>query len=194
MKLLLADLGTRVITTRRTVISTLQREFQRIVDAHYASVWSYVNVLTGSSPDSEDLTHQAFLLAFDRLASGDRTIQDMGKWLRGVVRNLVRAWWREKRRLPQHLADQIYELAEQAESLPDRLARAELTEALQRCLNQLAPAARRFVAARYEQGLPIHQIADQESLNVATARVRLFRIRDTLRACLESQLAGGVLS
>jgi formate hydrogenlyase subunit 6/NADH:ubiquinone oxidoreductase subunit I len=114
VKLPLADLGTRIIPTGRIAISILQREFQRIVDAHYASVWSYVNVLTGNSPDSEDLTHQAFLLAFDRLACGDRTIQDMGKWLRGVVRNLVRAWWREKRRLPQDLADQIYELAEQA--------------------------------------------------------------------------------
>ena len=74
-----------------------------MVDAHYASVWSYVNVLTGGSPDSEDLTHQAFLLAFDRLAKEDRTIQDMGKWLRGVVRNLVRAYWRERRRW--HAAD-----------------------------------------------------------------------------------------
>ena len=180
--------------TRRTAISRLQREFQRIVDAHYAGVWSYVNVLTGGSPDSEDLTHQAFLLAFDRLAGDDRTVQEMGKWLRGVVRNLVRAWWREKRRLPQHLTDQIYELAEQTESLPDRLARAELNDALQRCLDQLAPAARRFVTARYEQGLPIHQIAHQETLNVTTARVRLFRIRDTLRTCLESHLGGGVIS
>ena len=153
-----------------------------------------MNLLTGGSPDSEDLIHQAFLLAFDRLAGDDRTIQDMGKWLRGVVRNLVRAWWREKRRLPQHLADQIYELAEEAENPSDRLARAELSEALQRCLNQLAPAARRFVAARYEQGLPIHQIARQEDLNVATARVRLFRIRDTLRTCLESHFAEGVVS
>lgn len=157
-------------------------------------MWSYVNLLTGGLPDSEDLTHQAFLLAFDRLASEDRTIEDMGKWLRGVVRNLVRAWWREKRRLPQHLAEQIYELAEQAESLPDQVARAELADALQRCLNQLTPAARRLVVARYEQGLPIHQIAHEESLNVATARVRLFRIRDALRTCLESSLGGGVIS
>ncbi len=174
-------------------ISRLQQEFQRIVDGHYAALWSYVNLLTGGSPDSEDLTHQAFLTAFDRLSDGDRSIRDMGQWLRGVVRKLVRAWWREKRRLPQDLADQLYELAEEAESLPDRLARVELAEALQRCLNQLAPAARRFVAARYEQGLPIHQIAQQEQLNVATARVRLFRIRETLRSCLESHRAQGAV-
>ena len=114
---------TALDSTRRIAISRLQQEFQRIVDANYASLWSYVNVLTGGSSDSD-----------------------------------------------------------------------ELTDALQRCLNQLAPAARRFVTARYEQGLPIHQIAHQESLNVTTARVRLFRIRDTLRTCLESYLAGGVIS
>ncbi len=151
-------------------------------------------MLTDGSAESEDILHQAYLLAFDRLADGDRNIEDLGKWLRGVIRNLVRAWWREKRKLPQDLADRLYELAEEADTLPNSLARAELAEKLRTCLDQLAPAARRFVAARYEQGLAIHEIADREKVNESTARVRLFRIRQTLKACLESTLAGGVVS
>ena len=151
-------------------------------------------MLTGGSAESEDILHQAFLLAFDRLADGDRTIEDLGKWLRGVVRNLVRTWWREKRKLPQDLTDRLYELAEEADSVPNRLVQAELAESLRNCLDQLAPAARRFVAARYEQGLAINEIADREKVNESTARVRLFRIRQTLKTCLESTLTGGVLS
>jgi len=161
---------------------------------HYANLWSYVTMLTGGSAEGEDILHQAFLLAFDRLADGDQGIDDLARWLRGVVRNLVRAWWREKRKLPQDLTDRLYELAEKADSVPNRLIQAESAEKLRRCLDQLAPAARRFVAARYEHGLPIHKIADQEEVNESTARVRLFRIRQTLKACLETRLAGGVLS
>jgi RNA polymerase sigma-70 factor (ECF subfamily) len=177
----------------RSPISRLQRTFQKIVDEHYAPLWSYVSVLTGGSPDGEDILHQAFLLAFDRLADGDRTIESMDKWLRGVVRNLVRAWWREKRSLPASLADRLYELAEVADSAASAPANAELTSALERCLGQLAPAARRFVEARYEKGLPINKIARQEGLNEATARVRLFRIRQALKACLQTTMAEGAI-
>jgi len=178
---------------RRIAISRLQQEFQRVVDEHYAALWSYVGMLTGGSPDGEDILHQAFLLAFDRLADGDRSIEHMGKWLRGVVRNLVRAWWREKRKLPENLADRLHDLAEEADSASNVLANAELIRALEHCLGQLAPAARRFVAARYEKGPPIHEIAEQEDLNDATARVRLFRIRQTLKSCLEAALAEGAI-
>jgi RNA polymerase sigma factor (sigma-70 family) len=115
----------------------------------------------------------------------------MGKWLRGVVRNLVRAWWREKLKLPESLAERLYELADQVDCSPS--AGAELTDALEDCLGQLAPAARRFVLARYEKELPICELARQEGLNEATARVRLFRIRKTLKMCLDSALAEGAI-
>ena len=150
-------------------------------------------MLTGGSAESEDILHQAYLLAFDRLAEGDRNIENVGKWLRGVVRNLVRAWWRDKRKLPQDLANRLHELAEEADSVPHRLVQAELAERLRNCVGQLPPTARRFLAARYEQGLAIHEIADREKVNESTARVRLFRIRQTLKTCLESNLAGGTL-
>jgi len=113
-------------------------------------------MLAGGSPDGEDILHQAFLLAFDRLADGDQTIEHMGKWLRGVVRNLIRGWWREKRRLPESLVDRLHELAETADNATSVCANDELAAALERCLGQLAPTARRFVVARYEKGLPIN--------------------------------------
>lgn len=103
-------------------ISELQKRFQDVVDRHYEGLWSYVCFLTAGSPDSEDILHQAFLVAFDRLAAGDPFRGDLGKWLR------------------------------------------------------------------------ITQIAEQMDLNVATARVRLFRLRKSLKACVEGQLAGGVVT
>ena len=91
-------------------------------------------------------------------------------------------------------ARDLLELAEEADGVPSSLIQAELADRLRDCLDQLAPAARRFVAARYEQGLAIQEIASQEKVNESTARVRLFRIRQTLKTCLESTLAGGIVS
>ena len=150
-------------------------------------------MLTGGSPDAEDILHQAFLLAFDRLADGDRSIDHMDRWLRGVVRNLVRARWRTQSKLPKDLATRLHDLAEEADSVPNRLANAERIDALEYCLGQLGPAARRFVAARYESGMPIREIAKREHLNEATTRVRLFRIRQTIKSCIEATLAAGAI-
>ena len=92
--------------------SERQQEFQALVDANYRSVWQYVVTLTRGASEAEDLTHQAFLVAFDRLAE-QRPIEDAGLWLRGVVRNLVREWWRKNVRLPVELGEQICRLAEE---------------------------------------------------------------------------------
>lgn len=154
-------------------------------------MWAYANALTGHAPDAEDLLHQAFLQAFDVLRKDRHAIRDIEKWLRGTLRILVRAWWRERRRLPQELAEQLYEVAERADSAPNRLLKAELAEMLRQCLQRLAPHARRLVAARYEQGLQVEQIATQEKINATAARVRLFRIRQTLRDCLDALVPRG---
>ncbi|MDA1014664.1 MAG: sigma-70 family RNA polymerase sigma factor [Planctomycetota bacterium] len=158
--------------------SDRQREFQNLVDAHYRSVWQYVVTLTRGSAEAEDLTHQAFLLAFDRMVE-KRPIDDPGLWLRGVVRNLVREWWRKNRRLPVELADQLCRLAEEVDSASDEL-RSERETALASCLEKLSDDERRIVRARYEDGLPITEIAQRHEINVRTARVRLFRIRERL--------------
>lgn len=168
----------------------LQERFQSLVDEHYAGLWSYVRVLTGGAAESEDILHEAFLAVFDRLADGRDLGRDLPAWLRGVVRNQVHVWWRQKARLPQDVADRLKLLAEEADDLPERLARKELETTLQQCLSKLPADDRRFVAERYEEGLRVTQLATRWKLNVATARVRLFRLRQALKACLESQLPG----
>jgi RNA polymerase sigma-70 factor (ECF subfamily) len=170
-------------------ISTPRRQFEALVDQHYESVWSYVSLLTRAAAEAEDITHQAFLLTFDRLTAGE-TIHDPALWLRGVARNLVRAFWREKRKLPMDLTDQLSRLVEETDDAADAELKAERQAALAGCLQDLSADEQRVVKARYQAGLRIVQIAEQEKLNVTTARVKLFRIRERLKACIEWKLAG----
>ncbi len=160
------------------------------MDRHYEPLWSYVGYLTGGAAEAEDILHQAFLVLFDRLAVGESIDPEAGKWLRGAVRNLVHAWWRQKRRLPQDLADRLELLAAEADDAPTAAAKAELRAALEHCLGTLEPDDRQFVAGHYEEGLRITEIAGRMQVNAATARVRLFRLRQALRTCVQSQLAG----
>lgn len=166
-----------------------QAAFQSLVNEHYPAIWKYVLTLTRGASEAEDLTHQAFLIAFDRMTDGHR-ISNVGPWLRGVVRNLVREWWRNRQRMPIDLADQVCQLAEEADHASDEL-RAEREAALGTCLDKLKESERSLVRARYEEGQQITAIADQQQINVKTARVRLFRIRERLKSCVELAFEGG---
>jgi len=169
----------------------LRKRFTQIVDQHYRDVWSYASFLTGGASESEDLVHQAFLLAFDRLAEGQEFSGDPGKWLRGVLRNLVYAWWRERRKVPQELAESLKLLIDESEDAFERVAKAEMSAALEHCLGKLPLDDRELIRERYEKGSRITQIAENMKASAGSLRVRLHRIRQVLRQCVETQLAGG---
>lgn len=174
-------------------ISRRQRQFEALVDEHYEPLWSYVSFLTRGATEAEDITHQAFLLAFDRLLD-EKAIDDMGLWLRGVARNLVRAWWREKRKLPARVADYLCRLAEEADSGSLEELRSERQAALAKCMQKLSSDELQLVQARYRDGLKLTQIAKLNAANEATTRVRLFRIRERLKTCIELALAQGAVT
>ncbi len=162
------------------------------MDRHYGSVWACVSVLTGRSEDTEDIVHQAFLLAFERLADGVGFAGDPGKWLRGTARHLVFAWWRERRRMPEALAQRLEALVARHEDDPlTRADRAEIRAALRQCLGKLPEDDRRLVQKHYAEGEGLVRIAEGLGMNAVTVRTRLYRIRQALRRCLARALDGG---
>jgi len=162
------------------------------VDRHYEGVWRYARFLTRGAAEAEDMVHEAFLLAFDRLAAGEEFTGDAGAWLRGALRNLVKSWWRERRKLPQDVADRLVLLAEEADDALTVAAGEELRAALDHCLGLLGAEDRDLVARRYERGMRITRIAEELRRNAATVRVQLFRIRQALKECVERQLSKGL--
>jgi len=179
-------------SNRRRAIQDLEQRYRELVDRYYGGVWACVSVLTARSADTEDLVHQAFLLAFERLAAGGGFAGDPGKWLRGTARHLVFAWWREKRRMPETLAQRFEALvARQEEDALSRADRGEVRTALRQCLAKLSEEERDLVRRRYEENEGLVRIAGSLRLNAVTIRTRLHRIRQGLRSCLEAALSGG---
>ena len=161
------------------------------MDRNYADLWLYVRRLSAGSSDTEDLVQQAFLLAFERLAAGSDFTGDVGKWLRGAARNLVCAWWRKNRKTSQNLADRMNLLAEESEHALSQAVRTELESALDRCIEKLQAADREILADRYRRDLAVSRIAEKVHESETTVRVRLFRVRQALRKCMEAALPSG---
>lgn len=171
----------------------LHPRFRDLVAQHYKSVWAYVTLLTNRSDETEDLVHQAFLLAFDRLADGVEFTGDPGRWIRGTARNLAFAWWREKRKTPGELLERLGTVTEGSEGPFARAAKAEVSDALRDCLGKLSGEERELVRRRYEDGDRITRIAEDGQASAVSLRARLYRIRQALKRCVEAQLGEGVL-
>jgi DNA-directed RNA polymerase specialized sigma24 family protein len=55
----------------------------------------------------------------------------------------------------------------------------------------LPPADRDLISKRYDRRMSVVTLAEDMQCNVATLRVRLFRIRQGLKACVEAVVSRG---
>ena len=74
----------------------------------------------------------------------------------------------------------------------DPVARfGEQSEALRQCLERQKPEARRLIRLRYSDGLSGKAIAEKFKQTPQSVYMRLSRVRQRLRACVESRLGQG---
>ena len=167
-------------------------EFRQMVADQHQQLRSFVRTL-GVDPDwVDDLAQEAFLVAWRERESFDSQ-RDIGKWLRGIARNLVRNELRKdqrrKRILHEGLSELLIRLPE-CETESAEWQRCQMS-ALRDCVEQLAPKSRRIVAGRYSDGWKAPDLADHLGMTAAAVRQALMRIREQLKQCIEIRMAEG---
>ena len=140
----------------------------------------------------DEVTQGTYVTAFERLSTYEAR-GTLKAWLGGIARNLVRREL-DGRRRQQALDGEVLEqvLAQAAFTrieADDEGVPAREVAVLRRCLDQLAPEARRLVDERYREDRPVNEIARLLQRSANWVAVSLFRIRKTLHLCLRQ---GGV--
>jgi len=169
---------------------SFDESFERMVAENHVQLRSFVRML-GVDPDwVDDLAQDAFLVALRERESFDQQ-QDVGKWLRGIARNLVRNEIRKdarrRRILHEGLAELLLQDADWNDDDPD-WQRTRLSH-LRDCVEQLPPKSREIVTGRYSNGWTATDLADHLNMTAAAVRQALMRIRQQLKGCVENQLA-----
>lgn len=164
--------------------------FTTVVAEQHVQLRAFVRAL-GVEPDwVDDLAQETFLVALREQKSFDSQ-KDIGKWLRGIARNLVRNETRKDARRRRILHEGLAELlvgASQAE--PDATGWEETSlPALRDCVEQLPPKSRQIVAGRYGDGWKAPDLADCVGMTAGAVRKALMRIRQQLKRCIEHQVA-----
>jgi RNA polymerase sigma-70 factor (ECF subfamily) len=164
--------------------------FSQLVRLHQAVVRAYLGAHLRAGETADDLAQEVFLRAFRRLDAFQLPeTGTMRPWLLGIARNLLLEHLRRPGRL-EALVDPDA-AGETDQVVRDPVEAERRIEALQRCVEKLAPAAARLVWRHYFERRTLASLAAEESKQESALRMRLLRIREVLRACIEQTVGEG---
>jgi len=158
-----------------SILTKDQQHF--LYKAHYNSVYHTVYYTLKDRSLAEDLTNDAYLLAFEKI----HTLRDKEKfrnWICTIAANLAKDYIKKNRRL--HIVNTIEELPGKADAVEDvvlqKLDKSEIKEAI----SGLDHNYKNVILLRYYHDLSYKDIARQLNLNDNTVKTRLKRAKGKL--------------
>ncbi len=156
--------------------------FEQLVEEFGDRVYGIALRITGSPPDAEDATQDAFLSAF-RAWPRFRSEASPGTWLYRIAVNAALQRVRAARPV-EYLVETDEEqvtVRDWRSDVPGAAERSELYAALQVGIGLLPPDVRVAVVLRDVEGLSNQEVADALGLTVPAAKSRIHRARMQLR-------------
>lgn len=166
-------------------VSGVMADFAALVQAHQAMVWRYLRLLGADAHEADDLMQDAFVIAAERLLSGERIV-DVAAYLRGTARNLLLGARRKSRREPPTVTwlEEVDEyLRDDADALED-----ERIELLRGCVDRLTGRMQDAVRWHHLEGASCGDVAQRLGIGANGIKSLLSRARQALRACVQRRM------
>lgn len=167
--------------------------FNRLVLAYQDLVFSQAYRMLGESEPAQDASQDAFISAFRNINSYRGG--SFKAWLLRIVTNTCYDELRRQKRRPTTPLEPLDSddeevesprwLADPGESPEETAERAELSRALQRCLNELPEEFRSVVVLVDVHGLDYSEASQAMGKPLGTVKSRLARARLRLKNCLQ---------
>ncbi len=181
----------------RQVADALQRvlrgetaEFEVVLRLHERSLRAWLAAHVPMGVDADEIAQRSFVAAFSRLEEFEMGT-NFGAWLFTIARYQLMT---EKTRL-RRIAD--YHARYGPELLQRELDRrcdespevwTMKLEHLERCLESLGDHLRRFVTWRYDEEIPLQEMAARSGRSVPAVKKQLWKIRGKLQECIDAKL------
>jgi RNA polymerase sigma-70 factor (ECF subfamily) len=151
------------------------------------SVQAYVYAAVGRVHDAEDVVQQIAMTVARRFDEYDPT-RPFVAWALWLAKSRVIDYYRKQEREKLVFSEALLEKLAGAlvERQPERTARHE---ALELCLDKLPEKSRQLLELRYEKDSSMEGVAEAIQSTAAAVRVMLFRIRNLLAECVQSELS-----
>jgi RNA polymerase sigma-70 factor (ECF subfamily) len=162
-------------------------DVQRLFLQHSNRLRGFILGLLPDRAAAEDVLQDVFLTVTAKAAEF-QSGTDFLAWVRAIARLKVLEYRHRRFPAARQLADEAWDaLAESAHEADDTWNARR--EALQKCLDELAPRAREVVQLRYSvERLDLEEVARRMSWTVGSVKVALSRAKDALWDCVQRRL------
>ena len=161
--------------------------FSELVMRYQGNVRACLVVRLNNKHEAEDLAQEAFVVAFRKLGEF-REAKSFGPWVRAIAINLLRNHWRKNRAIPMGGAAELSTLIDEDVGLRYSKAReSDTLGALRTCMEKLDEPMRQLMKLRYHEELSVSELTERLGVRHSTLTMRLHRLRDQLRQCIEAQ-------
>lgn len=165
--------------------------FDQIVLSLHADVFRALVGFQVSDGLAEEILQATFVTAYQKLSTYEVGRLTLRSWLKAIARNHLLKELREQRRFAKQgganlkvaVIDTALEDAARFEAVETAHAR------LRDCLDKLDEPSRRLIEDRYLRRTSVPELAQRERRPEGWVSVKLFRIRQALRRCMEMDLA-----
>jgi len=169
-----------------------------VVKLTHHRVRGFLRTVCADLTEVDDLAQETYLVTFAKLQKLEDPSQLLN-YLLGVAKKLALNHNRKMGRQGSIREDHMAEIAERLSLLPPEspgwYSDGDLQAALRFCLQKLSEENRTLLRKRYRDGVDSAQLAEQTSLGRSAVRMRLMRLRTSLRQCIQQQagIGGGQL-
>ncbi|WP_149494750.1 sigma-70 family RNA polymerase sigma factor [Roseiconus lacunae] len=152
--------------------------------------------LAGQGPpgiDVDDLAQRTFVAAYSRLSDySPNTCFEA--WLYTIARYQLKTETTRLRRIADYHAryapDLLQRELDRRANEPTEFQSNRL-EVLQGCVDSLAEHLQRFIRWRYDEEIPLEEMAQRSDRSVAAVKKQLWQIRQRLQQCVERRSISG---
>jgi len=154
---------------------------KELIRRHHERVHGYLRRLGADPSSAEDLTQETYARAWRSICTL-RESASLRSWLLAIARNEFLQW---KRAEGPEVTGELPEGEDPGPGAEGAAARSERDNLLRRAVARLDPALQEVVALHYFQDLSLKEAADVLGVPGGTAKSRLNRALECLRAMLE---------
>lgn len=167
---------------------------EALIERYRYRLFRYLISLTGNREDASDMFQETWIRILERGHQYNEKWK-FESWLFTVARNLVIDKMRRQRKSVslEEVPDSMLEIhtGERANehSAVKALAQSETSERVQTAMQLLSPASREALVLRFQEELPLDEIARITGARVSTIKSRIYRGLEMLRDLMEGDKA-----
>ena len=160
--------------------------FELIVRRYERPLRAWLATLAPPGVDVDEIAQRTFIAIYSRLDEFQPGT-NFSAWLFTVARYQIRTETTRLRRIAdyhtRYAPDLLLRELERRDSTEPEMV-AEKMEHLKSCLGMLDESVRRFLVWRYEEEIPLEEMAERSGRSVGAVKKQLWKLRQKLQECI----------